>query len=782
LKNKFFFLCIVLIFSSFLPLVPHGNADNKSLYVISNMHGVDISAWELQGSPNYMVHQTTTTGLPDQGGGAVGLAIDGDSGILFVTYEFSNTIQLLNARTMEDEGTTTASGAGDLAGIVYDGNKDKVYSVDRGTNDLYVYDWDASTKTLTADPNNPLQLEYSGAYGIALDETNNYLYVTSNSVEIYYYDTGDFSGTGTINALGSYSMPNSATSVAVDPIRDLLYSGDGFNALYGSGTDKLDQYNLTDDTTSSTDVYPSGSDQGVIGLDVDLDTGYVYITTGRQSGSYHHLKAYDTSLSLLDDETQDLGKPTDIAIPSGEISYSPLSVSKDDGVTGSVDPGDTITYTINYDNVNPSTVHNVGINDTLSVNVTFNSASDGGSYDPDTHSVFWDLGDLTSGDSGSVTLTVTVNPGTWGTTIHNNVTIDSDETDPYSSSEDTSVTDASPPIADADGPYTGDEGSPITFNASDSSDPDGTIDSYEWDWDNDGSYDESTTSPTITHTWSDDHSGTIGLKVTDNQDLSDIDTAKVTVNNVAPTADAGPDQTVDEGDTVNFEGNFTDPGWLDTHTATWDWGDGTGDPGVLTEENNPPDSTGNITGSNAYGDNGVYTVNLTVSDDDGGVDWDTASVNVNNLPPVITDVELLEIKIKCDNVFVKFRGNFTDPGWLDTHNATWDWGDATSSGVVVEENTEPDATGVVTGEHTYTDAKFRNYTVTLTVMDDDGDTDTYTYSFVDGPVGGEIHQQNTIMITRIIVYIVMVASILLGVKYRRKFTKLPSLFCFLLKI
>ncbi|NMX21991.1 hypothetical protein C5S30_06085 [ANME-1 cluster archaeon GoMg4] len=442
ITSRMRFLGIFAVLFVVLAIAMAGTASAKSLYVISDMREVNISAWDLQGSPNYMVWQYTNT-VPDYGWGAVGLAIDGNAGILFVTYENSNTIQLLNAYNMADEDTTTAPGAGDLAGIVYDDGKGKVYAVDRRTNDLYVYDWNADTKTLTAAPNSPFQLEYSGAYGIALDETNDYLYVTSNSATIYYYNTGDFSGTETITAAGSYIMPHSATSVAVDPDRNYLYSGDGFG-----GSDYLDQYNLTDGTNAFVDVYDSGSGQGVIGLDVDLDTGYIYITTGAQSGSYHHLKAYNTSLSPLDDETQDIGIPTDIAIPAGEVSYSPLHLIKDDGVSGCVNPEDTITYTLDYSNDNAYTVHNVTINDSLPYNVTFDSASDGGTYDSGTHNVTWNLGDLLSSASGSVTLNVTVNSGTWGTTLHNTATIDSNETNPSSNSVDTSVC-ALPPTGES---------------------------------------------------------------------------------------------------------------------------------------------------------------------------------------------------------------------------------------------------------------------------------------------------------------------------------------------
>jgi PKD repeat protein len=54
----------------------------------------------------------------------------------------------------------------------------------------------------------------------------------------------------------------------------------------------------------------------------------------------------------------------------------------------------------------------------------------------------------------------------------------------------------------------------ITFNASLSYDPDGNITLYEWDWDNDGVYEESHSSPIATFFWSHPGSYPITLRVT----------------------------------------------------------------------------------------------------------------------------------------------------------------------------------------------------------------------------------------------------------------------------
>lgn len=179
-----------------------------------------------------------------------------------------------------------------------------------------------------------------------------------------------------------------------------------------------------------------------------------------------------------------------------------------------------------------------------------------------------------------------------------------------------------PPVADADGPYIDFEGSPVTLNGSESSDYNGVIVSYEWDLDNDGSYDEAD-GVTPTYTWGDDYNGPIGLKVTDDDGLHNTSTTTATIINVAPTVYAEAVMPLEIGyreATVNFIGEFTDPGWLDTHTATWDFGDGTPPvPAPIDEENEEPDATGSVVGSHTYGRPGTFHIILTVMDDDGGV-------------------------------------------------------------------------------------------------------------------------------------------------------------------
>ena len=279
------------------------------------------------------------------------------------------------------------------------------------------------------------------------------------------------------------------------------------------------------------------------------------------------------------------------------------------------------------------------------------------------------------------------------------------------------------PVANAGGPYTGHEGSPITFDGSGSNDPDGDSLMYRWDFDNDGLWDTGwSSSPYASHIYPDDYTGNVVLQVCDLHTagaLLDGAITSVTVTNVPPTVDCGPDQTADEGYMIIFSGSFTDPGTNDTHTIEWDFGDGT------------PAVTGTLTPKHAYGDNGVYTVTLTVTDDDGGVGTDNLVVTVNNVAPTAT------VSINQPNPqfilpivhTLTFDGSFTDPGWLDSHAATWDFGDGTVvPGIVTEENIEPDATGTTTADHVYSESG--TYTVTLTITDDDGGVGTDTMQVI----------------------------------------------------
>jgi PKD repeat protein len=63
---------------------------------------------------------------------------------------------------------------------------------------------------------------------------------------------------------------------------------------------------------------------------------------------------------------------------------------------------------------------------------------------------------------------------------------------------------------------------------------------------------------------------------------------------------------------------------LDTHTATWSWGDGTSSAGRVVEHK----GIGATHAQHRYARAGTYTVTVTVRDDDGGSDSQTSRIKV----------------------------------------------------------------------------------------------------------------------------------------------------------
>ncbi len=212
----------------------------------------------------------------------------------------------------------------------------------------------------------------------------------------------------------------------------------------------------------------------------------------------------------------------------------------------------------------------------------------------------------------------------------------------------------------------------------------------------------------LNHTYGDDGNYTVTLTVTDEEGDETTDTVLVTVLNVDPDVECDSYlETTDEAHYVWFEATIDDPGWEDTHTIVWDFGDGTFWNDTLTPWHR-------------YGDNGIYNVTVTVTDDDGGSDSDTVMVSVSNVDPYVWayyDVTVNESEVAT------FYGVFYDPGYLDTHTFIWEFGDGTS--IVTTNYTEYwNVVGLSIMNHSYDDDG--TYYVNVTVFDDDGGSNTDT--------------------------------------------------------
>ena len=185
------------------------------------------------------------------------------------------------------------------------------------------------------------------------------------------------------------------------------------------------------------------------------------------------------------------------------------------------------------------------------------------------------------------------------------------------------ATVSDPPVADAgpDQSVNDDDGdgfASVTLDGSGSSDPDGTVDSYQWS--EAGSPIATGVNPTISLAVG---NHTLTLTVTDDTLMTDSDDVVITIidplANTDPVADAGPDQSVHDDDEDGFEDVTLD-------------GSGSFD----------PDATGSIVsyewtkgGSQiATGVNptvnlavGPHIITLTVTDDRDAIDVDTVSIN-----------------------------------------------------------------------------------------------------------------------------------------------------------
>jgi PKD repeat protein len=219
-----------------------------------------------------------------------------------------------------------------------------------------------------------------------------------------------------------------------------------------------------------------------------------------------------------------------------------------------------------------------------------------------------------------------------------------------------------PPTVSASSDAPQNEGSDVHFTGS-ATDPGvggGDVLSYSWNF-GDGSATSAQQNPT--HKYVDNASGsnpyTVTLTVNDGNGASGSKQISVMINNVAPTPEAGPNQTVNEGQTVTFNGNATDPGTNDLSTLTYSWNFGDGSPAATGASK-----------THVFVTNGPHTVTLTVTDKDGGALSDNLSVTVNNLPPTANAGGPY---FGVVNYSAQLHGTGSDPGGAnDALTYTWD--------------------------------------------------------------------------------------------------------------
>ena len=115
-----------------------------------------------------------------------------------------------------------------------------------------------------------------------------------------------------------------------------------------------------------------------------------------------------------------------------------ISLSKSDA-PDPVQPGATLSYTLTYTNTGNANATGVVITDFIPISTTFLNAGGGGTFDPLSGAVTWNIGTVTAAASDSVTLCVQVDSPLAATVISNTASIVSDETLPVTASAQTRV-------------------------------------------------------------------------------------------------------------------------------------------------------------------------------------------------------------------------------------------------------------------------------------------------------------------------------------------------------
>jgi PKD repeat protein len=239
----------------------------------------------------------------------------------------------------------------------------------------------------------------------------------------------------------------------------------------------------------------------------------------------------------------------------------------------------------------------------------------------------------------------------------------------------------------------------ITFDGSQSFDPDGHIIGYRWDFNGDDMFDTNwLSSPTVNHVYHTCGTFTVTLEVKDNQSATDRDTttACIVKSNTLPHANAGGPYFGYVGDIIVFNGSKSYAN--DGKIVQWHWDFGDNSTGVGRSP------------THIYTKNGTYTVLLKVTDQNGLLNTNTtlAVIVAQNRAPSKPEVT----SSHTANNDYTFTAVSTDPDGDDLFYF-FDFG----NGKTTTSPQFPSGT-VITAAITFTDPG--NYTVKISAQDSNG--------------------------------------------------------------
>jgi hypothetical protein len=190
----------------------------------------------------------------------------------------------------------------------------------------------------------------------------------------------------------------------------------------------------------------------------------------------------------------------------------------------------------------------------------------------------------------------------------------------------TTVKVGAAPTANAGGPYSAVEGGTVQLTGSGTDPNNGLYVAYEWDLDNDGLFNESgagadngneNVQNPVFQAKDGPAAYPIKLRTTNDRGLSTVANGTVNITNVAPS-NLTPSiaSGASQGTSFSVSGSFADPGTLDTHVVTINWGDGSANT-VLNLAAGVTTFSTTKTYAVSYTDTSNYTVTFTVADKDG---------------------------------------------------------------------------------------------------------------------------------------------------------------------
>jgi PKD repeat protein len=252
-------------------------------------------------------------------------------------------------------------------------------------------------------------------------------------------------------------------------------------------------------------------------------------------------------------------------------------------------------------------------------------------------------------------------------------------------------------------------GAQVNFDASGSSDPDGSIVKYEWDLDGNGSYETDTgTTASAAKSYATAGERTIGLRVTDDTGDTATTTRLVTVQNGLPQASfTATPNPVPTGATVNFDASASaDP---DGSIVKYEWDlDGNG--------SYETDTGSTASSSKSYASAGERTIGLRATDDSGSTATTTRTVTVQNAAPQASFTASPSPALTGAGVAFNASGSTDSDGSI----VKYEW-DLDGNG-----SYETDTGSTASSSKAY--ASPGNLTIALRVTDNDGASATTTRS------------------------------------------------------